>query len=63
MEGDNKEYSAITDGVCIEQLEGFCKYFKIPLYAYDKEYQHITRFCPDVNKKMPNPAFIFVIAN
>jgi len=59
----DKEYDALKNGVSIDQLEDFCKDFRLALYAYDREYKNITRYIPDTNKKSKNPAMIFMIAN
>jgi len=58
-----KDYDALTQGVSIEQLEDFCKEYRLAMYAYDREYKNIIRVLPDVNKKSKNPAMIFMIAN
>ena len=53
----------LKDGVSIEMIDYFCNEFNIAYYAFDRNHNSISKFSPDVNKKLKVPMMIFVIAN
>jgi hypothetical protein len=62
-----KQYDAdsnpLEDGVSIEMIDYFCNEFNIAFYCFDRKHNSISKYSPDVNKRLKVPMMIFVIAN
>ena len=53
----------LEDGVSIEMIDYFCNEFNIAYYAFDRNYNSISKYSPDLNKRLKVPMMIFVISN